>query len=234
VARGTALHSIATFRDERGECLAPRVAAVELLNVLRPTVAISVYVACVAHALQAHPEARMRIADGEPGYLAAFVQEVRRYYPFFPAVAARVRRDFEWRGLRFATGTRAMLDLYGTNHDPRAWAVPHAFRPERFRGREADPYEFVPQGGGLHGGGHRCPGEWITVALTKVAAEFLATRLRYALPPQDLALDWARLPSLPKSGVVMDVVRVRARHESWSPHERIAVGYPVERPSHSA
>lgn len=202
-----ALHAVATFRRPAGAPLTPRVAAVELLNVLRPTVAVAVYVVFAAHALHVHPEARQRLRTGDAAYLRAFVQEVRRFYPFFPAVVARVRDDFEWRGLRFPRGTRTLLDLYGTNHDPRTWAAPEIFRPERFVNRAADPYDFVPQGGGGHRTGHRCPGEWITLAVLEAATEALARQLEYTVPHQDLRIDFARLPALPRSGFVIADVR---------------------------
>jgi fatty-acid peroxygenase len=198
-----ALHAVAMLRRPNGLRLPPRVAAVELLNVLRPTVAVAVYVVDVAHALHAHPAVRARLRTGDAAYRRAFVQEVRRFYPFFPAVVARVREDFAWRGLRFPRGTRTMLDLHGTNRDPRTWAAPDAFRPERFLNRPADAYDFVPQGGGDPRTGHRCPGEWITLALMEATTEAFARRLRHAVPRQDLRLDWTRLPSLPRSGFVL-------------------------------
>ena len=49
-----------------------------------------------ALALHEHPECRERLradADGED--LGWFVQEVRRFYPFFPLVGGRALADFE-------------------------------------------------------------------------------------------------------------------------------------------
>src|SRR3546814_15474251 len=90
--------------------LSPRVAAVELLNILRPTVAVSVFITFTAHALHQLPACRQNL-QADDGYLECFVQEVRRFYPFFPAVMAHVRRDFEWKGYRFPRGRRVVLDL---------------------------------------------------------------------------------------------------------------------------
>lgn len=188
-------HVIAWHQNPDGELLNPRVAAVELLNVLRPTVAVAVYVAFIAHALHEHPECRRRLETGEDGYAELFVQEVRRFYPFFPAVVARVRHDFEWQGYHFPRGRRVVLDLYGTNHDPRTWDAPEEFRPERFRRWDESPFDFVPQGGGDHYLNHRCAGEWITIELMKVASDFLAHRIRYDVPEQDLRIDSSSLPA---------------------------------------
>jgi fatty-acid peroxygenase len=185
--------------------------------VIRPTVAVSVYITFVATALQQNAALRAGLDDARN--LEAFVQEVRRYYPFFPAVVARARETFEWRGYRFPRGVRTMLDLYGTNHDPRIWTDPESFWPGRFVRREqVGAYGFIPQGGGEHMQGHRCPGEWITIALMKGAARMLTSRLRYDLPEQDLDTDFARLPALPKSRFVMTSV---AMHASGGPLEPV-------------
>ncbi len=48
----------------------------------------------------------------------AFSFKVRRFYPFFPAVAVLVKKDFTWNNFHFKEGTLTLLDLYGTNHDP--------------------------------------------------------------------------------------------------------------------
>src|SRR3546814_8303331 len=91
-------------------------------------------------------------------------------YPFFPVVAARTRHEFEWKGYRLPGRTRVLLDLYGTDHDTRLWDRPDAFVPERFRHWDGSAFNFIPQGGGSHRNGHRCPGAWITIELMKVAA----------------------------------------------------------------
>lgn len=203
----SAARVIGLHRDHGRELLPPRVAAVELINVLRPTVAVSVYIAQAAHALHQHPECRERLLH-ERDYAALFVQEVRRFYPFFPAVMARVRADFEWRGYRFHEGRQALLDLYGTNHDARTWRAPDTFRPERFRDWDGSAFKFIPQGPGDPHRHHRCPGEWIAMEVTKVALEFLLREVRFDVPPQHLALDKSRLPALPRSGFVIRNVRV--------------------------
>ena len=197
------LRVIAAHRDQNGRPLDVKVAAVELLNVLRPTVAVARFMIFAALALHRHPEVRQRILDeGEP-YLEAFAQEVRRQAPFFPIIGGRAREPFDWQGHRFAKGDWVILDLYGTNHDPRSWSAPEAFRPERFLKRQPTPFDLIPQGGGEHLSGYRCPGEGIAVELTKLAARLLAARMRYDVPAQDLSIDLARVPALPRSGFVI-------------------------------
>lgn len=214
VEDGSALDRIARHRDLEGRLLPPRIAAVELLNLLRPTVAVSVFVVFAAHAMYEFPQCLAALQAGDERYLDWFVQEVRRYYPFFPAVVARAREEFEWQGYAFRQGQRVMLDLYGTNHDPRSWHEPQVFRPERFHDGTVTPFNFVPQGGADARTQHRCPGEGVAVAVMKVSVDFLARRLGYEVPPQDLRIDFQRLPAIPRSHFVMRDVTALPQH-AW-------------------
>ncbi len=196
----SALARIAAHREPAGEPLAPQVAAVEMLNLLRPTVLVATYVVFAALALHRFPETRLRLRGGDDGSLTEFVHEVRRYYPFFPFVAAVVRTPFTWRDYRFEPGRRVLLDVYGTNRDPRIWSDPEDFRPQRFAAGPQDPYTFIPQGAGDHYLHHRCAGEWITIELMKTTVRFLLD-LNYRVPEQDLGYSLRRIPTLPRSGM---------------------------------
>jgi fatty-acid peroxygenase len=184
-----------------------RTAAVELLNVIRPTVAVAYYMTFCAVALHEFPH--MQELAANDSLVEPFVQEVRRFYPFFPAVAARVRQELDWHDVHFATGTRVLLDLYGTNHDPRIWEAPDRFRPERFVGWDGDPFTLIPQGGGDTATGHRCPGERLTIELMKTTVRFLTREIGYDVPAQDLHVSLARMPTLPASRFVIANVRTR-------------------------
>jgi fatty-acid peroxygenase len=206
---GSALAVIASHRDDGDRLLEPRVAAVELINVLRPTVAVARYVDFAALALLRHPRWRDDFAAGREDDLWGFVHEVRRFYPFFPLVGGRVRRPFTWHHHDFALDDWVLLDLYGTNHDPRVWTDPEAFRPERFRGWEPDPYTLVPQGAGDLATTHRCPGEPATVALVAQAVRLLTRSVRYRVGVQDLTvgLNLADAPPKPRDGFrIQDVM----------------------------
>jgi fatty-acid peroxygenase len=209
VPPGCAAEVIALHRDAGGELLDTRVAAVELINVMRPTVAVARYVTFAALAMHRYPGCRQGMASGDPDYAQWFVQEVRRFYPFFTAVGGRALEDFEWRGVRFPRGTWMLLDMYGTNHDPRIWGDPEVFRPERFRDWSGSPFNFIPQGGGDIDFGHRCAGEAITIELVKAAARLLASAMDYDVPAQDLGIDLSRMPAIPASRFIIGNVRRR-------------------------
>jgi fatty-acid peroxygenase len=196
---GSILATVAAHRDADGRLLDPEVAAVELLNVVRPTVAVSWFVTYAAHALHRWPQQRERLRFDD-AYVEAFVHETRRYYPFAPFIGGRAARDLEWKGRRVPAGRLVLLDLYGQNHHPDLWTDPDAFAPERFLDREIGAYELVPQGGGDPRTGHRCPGEQITIALLKSLVAGLA-RLPYEVPPQDLDISLRRIPARVPSGM---------------------------------
>jgi fatty-acid peroxygenase len=206
VEEGRAADVIASHRDEEGRLLDPEVARVELINVLRPTVAVARYVVFAALALAQHPDARARAAT-DADYRRWFVQEVRRYHPFFPAVGGRVLEPFDWRGRHFGRGAWFLLDVYATNHDRRLWDEPAAFRPERFAAWDGGPYSFVPQGGGEFEAGHRCAGEWLTIAVVERAVRLLTCEMTYEVPLQDLSIDLSRMPAGPASGMRLSAVR---------------------------
>ena len=197
---------VARHRDPEGELLQERVAAVEMLNLLRPTVAVARFVIFAALELLAHPEWRQRLQK-EDSMLEPFAQEVRRLHAFFPFTAARVRKDFEWKGYPFQKGTRVLLDLYGTNRDARLWGQPEAFRPERFDAWDGGAFNFITQGGGDPASGHRCPGEPLAVALLTSALRMLTQRMSYAVPAQDLDMDESRMPAQPESLLIISDVK---------------------------
>ena len=90
-----------------------------------------------------------------------------------------------------------VLDVHGTDHDPAHWPD-----PDRFLTGPVDPETLVPQGGGDVATGHRCPGEDVVLTMIAVATRTLA-RLDYTLPPQDLEVDLSRVPTRPRSGVLL-------------------------------
>ncbi len=209
-AERSPLETIALYRDENGQTLPTRVAAVELINILRPTVAVGRFITFAALALHTYPQYRDRLRDGGEEWREMFTQEVRRYYPFFPLVAGNAMHDIEWQGHHIAKGTWVMLDMHGTNHDPRSWKDPHAFRPERFKDWKGNAFSLIPQGAGGFDEGHRCPGEWITIELIKRALHMLVAGMEYQVPTQDLTIRLSRLPAIPESRFIISDIREAA------------------------
>ncbi|MFG2291985.1 cytochrome P450 [Streptomyces sp. NPDC048603] len=199
----SALTAVALHREADGTLLPPHTAAVELLNLIRPTVALAWYAAFAAHALHRDPAQRDRLRSEGFGYARAFAHEVRRFYPFVPFVGGLAARDLRFGEVAIPAGSLVLLDVYGHHHDPALWERPNRFDPGRFLGHEPDPAALIPQGGGDARTGHRCPGEDIALALLTVIARALA-HLDFGVPEQDLAIPLHRIPTRPRSGFLMD------------------------------
>jgi len=200
---GSPVSRLAHFRGSDGSLLDLDVAAVELLNLVRPTVAVARFITFAALALHEHPEAAAWLDEDQVARTSAFVDEVRRYYPFFPVIGGRVRSQFRWREHDFKDGDWVLLGLHATNHDARIWRDPDRFRPERFMERDSSGVDLIPQGAGEQSRDHRCPGEWFTMEL--IARALMALReTRYSVTDQQLAVPTDRFPTLPRSGMILD------------------------------
>ncbi|MEI3612982.1 cytochrome P450 [Pseudogracilibacillus sp. SO30301A] len=208
--RGTALYEIAWHKDVNGKLLDEKVAAVEVINILRPIVAISLYVLFGALALHAHPKEKEKLNNGGVEYTRMFTQEVRRYYPFTPFTGARVRENFYWAGHHFLKNQLVILDVYGMNHDERIWQRPSEFRPERFKDKHLKAYDFIPQGGGDFHLNHRCAGELVTITVMEKSFEFLTNKITYTVPKQNLQISGVRMPPMINSGfIIKNVERLK-------------------------
>lgn len=208
-AEGTALAMIAADRS-----LDDRTAGVELLNLLRPTVAVAWLGTFAGRALHSAPEWRSRLApDDAVRERYAFAQEVRRTTPFAPVLTGLATRPTTHGGVAVRSGDRLLLDIIGIDHDPAHWPEPAAFRPERFLddheygGRVPGAFELVPQGGG-HPSGHRCPGESVALRLLMATAGCLAHVDYTVADPTEV--DLSRMPTLPTHGLRLTDVRATA------------------------
>ncbi len=174
-----------------------------------------------AHALvtQSGPAARVRdevraqAADGpltdetlaRLAHVERFCLEVKRFYPVIPfTLFARARRDSTVNGFAIPAGMRAVGCTYATSRDKATFADPERFDPDRFGPERAEhlkhPFGFVVQGGGSLEG-HRCAGEHFSLVLMKVFAALLARDYAWEAPPQDLSIDRAKLPPVPRDGL---------------------------------
>jgi fatty-acid peroxygenase len=208
---GTSLYAIVNYKDLSDQPLNDHMAAIELINLIRPIVAISTYITFAALALYNHPKWKSRLLTKNLSYNEMFLQEVRRFYPFGPFLGAKAKANFTWKQTKFEKGELVLLDVYGTNHDNRYWKKANRFWPENFADREGSAYDFIPQGGGDAATSHRCPGEGVTKRLMKVSLDFLLNNIEYQVPKQDLRVSLVRMPTLPKSGFRMS--RIKRKEE---------------------
>ncbi|MGR3781101.1 MAG: cytochrome P450 [Albimonas sp.] len=194
------LARIARFEDPARGPLSDEEAVNELLNLLRPIVAVNRFIAHAGLALAREPAWRGRLRE-DPVLLEPFVEEVRRLTPFFPLIAGRAARDLEWRGEPVTAGRWTLLDLHGTNRDPRGFPDPERLDPARAASWRDQDHRFVPQGAGEAARTHRCPGEAATVALMTVAAARLCA-LDWEAAPGSLELS-DDVPPVPRDGLMI-------------------------------
>lgn len=209
VNKNTPLYQMSMCKDINGELLDLKIAARELINLLRPIIAIATYITFVAVALYEYPECKEKLENEDSLYLEMFCQEVRRYYPFSPFVGAKVKKSFRWKNCVFKKNTLVLLDLYGMMHDDKLWKQPYTFNPDRFKDRKECLYDLMPQGGGSIQKGHRCAGDILTLKVMMVFTNYLVNKIEYTVPKQDLCIPLNQIPTLPRSGFIMKHVKIK-------------------------
>lgn len=203
-----ALYAFAKATDGHGELLPIDIAAVELLNVIRPTVALTVWIVLMGHALFSRPDIYQRLHAEFDQLQDSFIQEMRRYYPFFPMLPAFAKKDVEVDGYLIPKDSWVVLDLYGTNHDNRTIETPEVFRISRYLGKEKhisydEEYEMIAQGGGKFEAMHRCAGEWITLHTLRVFSDQFVNKYQFSIPEQDWSIPMNQFPTYPKSKALL-------------------------------
>lgn|SRR5690625_1002872 len=203
-----ALYAFAEATDLDGELLPLDVAAVELLNIIRPTLALTVWAALMGHALFSRSDIYDQLKDNFDELQDSFIHEMRRYYPFFPAVPGISLQDVEIDGYLIPEGSWVALDLYGTNHDARTIDQPEEFKVDRYKGDTErisyeEEYEMIAQGGGEFRSMHRCAGEWITLHTLRVLSDHLVNKYEFSVPEQDFEIPMNQFPTYPNSKVLL-------------------------------
>jgi cytochrome P450 family 135 len=130
-----------------------------------------------------HPqvEARLReeIASGDDDeYLDSVMKETLRLRPVVVDVVRKLTQDTEIAGHQIPAGTHVVPAIAAVHMRPEVYPDPHAFRPERFLEGQAEPYTWIPFGGGVR----RCIGASFAQQEIKVVLRTLLSgaRLRSA------------------------------------------------------
>jgi cytochrome P450 len=93
------------------------------------------------------------LGDGDE-YLDATIKETLRIRPVLLDTARRVTREIELGGYRVPAGALVFSSIAAIHYRADLYPEPAEFRPERFLGRPADGYTWIPFGGGVR----RCIG----------------------------------------------------------------------------
>ncbi|MBM6628701.1 cytochrome P450 [Mammaliicoccus vitulinus] len=205
--QGTALHEFSHWEDFEGNLMDSRLCAIDLMNVVRPLVAINRFISFGVKALHDYPGEAEKVFNNEDDYAYKFVQEIRRFYPFVPFLPGKAAVDIEFEGYTIEKDTFLVLDIYGTLHREGLWENPERFYPNRFSDWDGSPFDLIPQGGGDYHTNHRCAGEWMTLIIMEESMKYFARNISYDVKKdQDLSVNLNKLPGRVVSGTIIENV----------------------------
>src|SRR5574341_1199752 len=146
-------------RDEQGEPMTDGELRDELITLLvagHETTATSLAWAFEGLLCSPGPLARVRgeIPQGGGPYLDAVIKEALRLWPVIPIVVRRLAAPMEFQGHALPAGAHVAPCIYLAHRRPDVYPDPATFRPERFLNGPADPFAWLPFGGGTR----RCLG----------------------------------------------------------------------------
>jgi cytochrome P450 len=110
-------------------------------------------------------------------YLDAVIKETLRLRPILPVVGRKVMRELTLGGYSLPPGVLVVPCIYLAQRRPQTYPEPEQFRPERFLEAKADPYAWLPFGGGMR----RCIGMAFALYEIKIVLATLLGRVRLRL-----------------------------------------------------
>jgi cytochrome P450 len=148
---------------------------------------------------------------GKMHELQAISMEIRRLSPVVYVFFGKARETFEFEGFRVPKGWAVLWGHRSSHIRPEIYSDPEAFDPARFSPARAEhrrhEYAYVPNGAGP-ATGHKCAGyEFAPVFLQVFLVELYRNDDVTLAKPQDLDLDWSRVPPEPRDGLRATVRR---------------------------
>lgn len=140
-------------------------------------------------------------------YTGMIVSEVLRLYPPAPALGREVTSPFDLGGYRVARGTDVLISQWVAHRDPRYFAEPERFWPERWEddlARRLPRYAYFPFGGGPR----LCIGYAFATMEATLLLATIGQRFRLELPPGP-PVAMAMIPTLRPQGGLRMICRAR-------------------------
>jgi cytochrome P450 len=135
-------------------------------------------------------------------YLAAVINESLRLYPPAYTIGRTSTEPIDLGGYHFPNDTTFLLSAWVTQRDPRYFADPLAFRPERWiEGPAPEGFRYFPFGGGPR----RCIGQPFALMEAGLVIATLASRFRFRLAPGHRVVPEPLVTLRPKHGIQMIV-----------------------------
>ncbi len=115
-----------------------------------------------------------------------FSQEVRRYYPFAPAMGAKVKQNFIWNATTLKRTDSSSLIYMERIAIPACGNAPTIFYRNGLKtGKEALLLLYRRAEAIITRA--RCAGEWLTVIVMQSFFDYFVNQLTYEVPDQDLS-----------------------------------------------
>jgi cytochrome P450 len=175
-------------RDEQGQAMTDGELRDELVSLLlagHETTATAT--AWAIERLVRHPDRLARLVaevdrggqegGGEDDYIQAVIHETLRVRPVVPGVVRLLQQPLRVGSHELPAGTRVMASIYLTNRNPRVYARPREFMPERFLETAPDTFAWIPFGGGIR----RCIGASFAMLEMKLMLRTMLRELRPSL-----------------------------------------------------
>ncbi|THG05446.1 hypothetical protein TEA_001841 [Camellia sinensis var. sinensis] len=125
-------------------------------------------------------------------YLQAIIKETLRLYPSGPLSIPRESiQDCHVSGYYVPKGTRLIVNIWKLHRDPRLWADPNEFRPERFLTSQAEvdlrgrQFELLP----FSAGRRSCPGSTLAYQMLHLILARLLQGFNLAILPGNGKVD---------------------------------------------
>ncbi|KAL6216659.1 hypothetical protein ACLB2K_009880 [Fragaria x ananassa] len=118
-------------------------------------------------------------------YLQCIINETLRMYPATPLLPPHESsEDCTVGGYHVPRGTMLLVNVWAIQNDPRLWAEPEQFKPERFQNvqGERDGFMWLPFGAGRRG----CAGEGLAYRVVGLALGSLVQCFEWKRPSEEM------------------------------------------------
>ncbi|CAA0843289.1 Cytochrome P450 71B34 [Striga hermonthica] len=115
-------------------------------------------------------------------YLKLVIKETLRLHPQVPLLFRSCREECEISGYSISPKTRVFINFWSMGKDPKYWAEPNIFRPERFDNSSLDfsgnDFKYIPFGSGRR----NCPGINFGLANVELPLAILLYHFDWRMP----------------------------------------------------
>jgi cytochrome P450 len=221
------LSRILAAKTEGGRGITTDEAKMELHHVVVAGLIVWAWFVAAILELSKHPEVRDRLIReiqarcpegplaletlGRMHELQTISMEIRRLSPVVFVFFGRARETFQFEGFTVPKGWAVLWGHRSSHIRPEIYSQPEEFDPARFSPPRAEhlrhEHAFVPNGAGP-ATGHKCAGwEFAPLFLQVFLVELYRGYDVVIAQPQDLDLDWSKVPPEPKEGLRARVKR---------------------------